>query len=243
MGAAYHNYGGHTDELNVIHNLYPDKELLFTEASIGTWNNGRNLDTSLADCMVNIGLHTLNKHCRGAIVGNFMLDMQRGPNLDGGCQTCYGAVDIDETNYRDYTLNSHYYTICHLSAVVRPGAVRIGTSGWHYDGVDYTAFRNPNGTMAVVLYNSNQRELATNIATGQQRFHISLPPRAAVSVLLPASTTAGIGNVQHSTFDVQRSMFNVQRLYNLGGMRASQSPLAGIYIGQGRKAAKVINMK
>ncbi len=235
VGAAYHNYGGHTDELNVIHNLYPDKELLFTEASIGTWNNGRHLDSSLADCMVNIGLHTLNKHCRGAIVWNFMLDMQRGPNLDGGCQTCYGAVDIDESNYRDYTLNSHYYTICHLSAVVRPGAVRIGTSGWHYDGVTYTAFRNPDGTMAVVLYNANQGELGTNIATGQQRFHITLPPRAAVSVLLPAGQATGVG--APSALQAMAT----PTYYTLGGTKATSLSARGIYISQGRKEARNTN--
>ncbi len=227
VGAAYHNYGGDSDELNVIHDLYPDKELIFTEASIGTWNNGRNLDSSLADCMVNIGLHTMNKHCIGAIVWNFMLDMKRGPNLDGGCQTCYGAIDIDN-DYKAYTLNSHYYVICHLSAVVRPGACRIGTEGWWYNGVTYSAFRNTDGTLAVVFYNSNHNQLKVNIADGSYRYNqVVLPPRAAVSVL--------IDNQQESRLRALRSDAQPETWFSLGGIRMEAPTGPGIFICQGKK--------
>ena len=227
VGAAYHNYGGDSDELNVIHDLYPDKELIFTEASIGTWNNGRKLDSSLADCMVNIGLHTMNKHCIGAIVWNFMLDMKRGPNLDGGCQTCYGAIDIDN-DYKAYTLNSHYYVICHLSAVVRPGACRIGTEGWWYNGVTYSAFRNTDGTLAVVFYNSNHNQLKVNIADGSYRYNqVVLPPRAAVSVL--------IDNQQESRLRALRSDAQPETWFSLGGIRMEAPTGPGIFICQGKK--------
>jgi len=233
VGAAYHNYGGNSDELNVIHDLYPDKELLFTEASIGTWNNGRNLDSSLADCMVNIGLHTMNKHCRGAIVWNFMLDMKRGPNLDGGCQTCFGAIDI-ANDYKSYTLNSHYYVICHLSAVVRPGARRIATEGWWYDGVTYSAFRNPDGSLAVVFYNSNNRMLRVNITDGVNRYNqILLPTRAAVSVLMNTDQTSGL-----QTMRLQSAHSDNLYYYTLSGVRTSSPTRPGIYISQGRKELK-----
>src|SRR3712207_6856462 len=43
VGAAYHDYGGTNDELTDIHNQASDKELIFSESSIGTWNDGRNL--------------------------------------------------------------------------------------------------------------------------------------------------------------------------------------------------------
>lgn len=230
VGAAYHNYGGNSDELNVIHDLYPDKELLFTEASIGTWNNGRNLDSSLADCMVNIGLHTMNKHCIGAIVWNFMLDMQRGPNLDGGCQTCYGAVDI-ANDYKSYTLNSHYYVICHLSAVVRPGACRIATEGWWYNGVTYSAFRNPDGTLAVVFYNSNNTQLKVNITDGENRYNqVVLPARAAVSVLLNANQSNGLQSLRATSRPEDAGCY-----YTLAGVKTLSPTRPGIFICQGRK--------
>ena len=51
-GAAYHNYGGNREELLNIHQAYPEKELLFTETSIGTWNSGRDLSKRLMEDMV-----------------------------------------------------------------------------------------------------------------------------------------------------------------------------------------------
>lgn len=226
VGAAYHNYGGNSNELNVIHDLYPDKELIFTEASIGTWNNGRNLDTSLADNMVNVALNTVLKHCKAAIVWNFMLDMNRGPNLDGGCQTCYGAIDI-ANDYKSYTFNSHYYAICHMAAVVRPGAVRIATSGWWFDGVTYAAFRNPDGTLALVLYNSTNKELNIHVADGTNRYPLYVPTRAAVSLLMNTDQAAGIGSIVGSD--------DVRTYYTLQGMKVDAPQQPGIYIRQGRK--------
>ena len=229
VGAAYHNYGGNSNELNNIHDLYPDKELIFTEASIGTWNNGRNLDTSLQDNMLNVGLQTVLKHCRAAIVWNFMLDMNRGPNLDGGCQTCFGAIDISN-DYKTYTLNSHYYTIAHLSAVVRPGAVRIGTSGWSYSGVTYAAFRNPDATYGVVLYNANQRELRFNLTDGQNRYQqIVLPARSVVSVLINTDQAA------NRVKDVRQTAMASPDYYTLQGIRIDEPQQPGIYIHLGRK--------
>jgi glucosylceramidase len=81
-------------ELVNIRNQAPDKELIFTETSIGTWNDGQNLTTRLMDDMTEVALGTVNNWCKAVIVWNLMLDSNRGPNRHGGCQTCYGAVDI-----------------------------------------------------------------------------------------------------------------------------------------------------
>ena len=37
-GTAWHNYGGRPSTLDGVREAYPDKEIFFTEASIGTWN-------------------------------------------------------------------------------------------------------------------------------------------------------------------------------------------------------------
>ena len=54
------NYGGNRSELLNIHKLYPNKELLFTETSIGTWNSGRDLEARLLNDMEEIALGTAN---------------------------------------------------------------------------------------------------------------------------------------------------------------------------------------
>ena len=98
--------------------------------------------------MEEVALGTINNWCKGVIVWNLMLDNDRGPNREGGCQTCYGAVDINNSDYKTIIRNSHYYIIAHLSSVVKPGAVRIATTGYTDNGITCSAFENTDGTYA-----------------------------------------------------------------------------------------------
>lgn len=180
-GAAYHNYGGDKSELLDIQAKYPNRELVFTETSIGTWNDGRNLEVRLIEDMREVALGTVNNGCRGVIVWNLMLDSEHGPNREGGCQTCFGAVDIDRSNYTTITRNSHYYIIGHLSSVVKPGAVRIGTSGFTEPGFHFSAFENPDGTYAVVLLNSNAANKTITLDDGTNHFSYDVPAKAVIS--------------------------------------------------------------
>lgn len=182
VGAAYHNYGGSEAELDDIRMQAPDKELIFTETSIGTWNNGRSLSARLNDDMEHVVLGTVNRMCRAVMVWNLMLDTQRGPNLDGGCQTCFGAVDIDKATYSNITYNSHYYIISHIAAMVKPGAYRVETNGWQPLGLTYAGFVNPDGTVAVVLSNSNDKDLTLTVTDGNEYLDVTVPACSVVSV-------------------------------------------------------------
>lgn len=180
-GAAYHNYGGNRSELNNVHSARPDKELLFTETSIGTWNSGRDLTTRLMEDMQEVALGTVNNWCKGVIVWNLMLDTDLGPNRPGGCQTCYGAVDIDNTKYETIVRNSHYYIIGHMSSVVKPGATRIGTKGYTASGITYSAFENTDGTYAFVLINNTSEAKKITISDGSHHFIYEVPSKAVAS--------------------------------------------------------------
>lgn len=181
VGAAYHNYGGNKSELLDIQAKYPDRELVFTETSIGTWNDGRNLEMRLIEDMREVGLGTVNNGCKGVIVWNLMLDSDRGPNREGGCQTCYGAVDIDRSNYSSITRNSHYFIIGHLSSVVAPGATRIGTTGFSEQGFYFSAFENTDSSYAVVLLNSNSTNKSITIDDGTNHFSYEVPANSVIS--------------------------------------------------------------
>lgn len=180
-GAAYHNYGGDKDELTVVHNAAPGMDLVFTETSIGEWNKGRDLGTRLTDDMEQVALGTVNRWAKGVIVWNLMLDEDKGPYRPGGCSTCYGAVDINR-NYTTITRNSHYYIIAHMSSVVQPGAVRIGTKGFSAKGLTYTAFKNPDGSYAMVISNSNPENTNFTVDDGSHHFTVTAPARSAVSL-------------------------------------------------------------
>lgn len=180
-GAAFHNYGGDKAELLDIHNQRPDKELVFTETSIGEWNEGRNLEKRLMEDMREVALGTVNNWSRAVIVWNLMLDTDKGPNREGGCQTCYGAVDISKSNFKNITRNSHYYIVGHLSSVVKSGAVRIGAKGYTAEGLVYTAFQNKDGSYAIVLLNDAEENRKITISDSKNHFSYEVPAKSVVS--------------------------------------------------------------
>ena len=186
VGSAWHDYGGNVAELDDINQKAPDKEVIFTETSIGTWNDGRNLATRLLADMKNLVYNTVTRQSKAVMVWNFMLDLNRGPNRDGGCQTCYGAVDIDQNDYHTLSYNSHYFVMAHASLAAHPGAKRIDAS--LTDGgsdISYVAFQNPDGSYGAVLFNqgsSNQQMSLAAKSTAVARF--TLPAKSIVTVVL-----------------------------------------------------------
>lgn len=184
VGAAYHDYGGNNTELDDIHEKAPNKGLIFSETSIGTWNDGRNLSKRLMADMTNVALGTVNKNCKAVLVWNLMLDKSMGPNLDGGCQTCFGAIDIDESNYKTLSYNSHYYVICHLSSVVKPGAVRVGTSREPSNpNLIHSQFVNPDGTYAAILLNTGANSIDVTVSDGKKHFLVTVPTQSIISCI------------------------------------------------------------
>lgn len=182
-GAAYHNYGGNKEELSRMHQAHPDKELIFTETTLGSWNNGNNLHKMLFEDMEELTLGTMNRWCRAVVVWNLMLDSERGPfsPTPGSCKTAYGAVDISKDDYATITRNSHYYVLAHMASVVKPGAVRIGAKGYVNDGVVYSAFRNADGSHALVLSNRGE-EVTIGVQDGTDSFSVKVPGQGVVSL-------------------------------------------------------------
>lgn len=192
VGSAWHDYGGEASELDRINSRLPGKEVIFTEASIGTWNDGRNLQKRLLTDMNRLVYNTVTRQCRAVLVWNLMLDLRRGPNLDGGCTTCYGAVDIDQNDYKTIHRNSHYYVIAHCSAVVQPGARRIGQQVSGCRDIHSVSFQNPDGTLATLLINNGQAD--TDVWVAKSKGHVArvkAPARGIVSVLIGDTSHTG----------------------------------------------------
>ena len=95
------------------------------------------------------------------------------------------------------------------------------------------AFRNPDATYGVVLYNANQRELRFNLTDGQNRYQqIVLPARSVVSVLINTDQAA------NRVKDVRQTAMASPDYYTLQGIRIDEPQQPGIYIHQGRKELK-----
>ena len=185
VGAAYHNYGGDVSELADIRSKAPDMQLLFTEASIGEWNGGRNLRQRLASDMDELVIATTLNGCRGALVWNFMLDSDKGPHMsNGGCTTCYGAVDVTKAGYGKLSFNSHYYIMALASAAVKPGAKRLHTDGWWAENLSYAAFANPDGTKAILFANKGGSKRLAKVVADGVTYTVDVPANSAVSVVM-----------------------------------------------------------
>lgn len=180
-GAAYHAYGGDKSELIKIHESYPDKNLYFTEISIGMWGDGYRFEDDLIWNIREVGIGTLNNWSKSVIVWNFMLDDKHGPYRPGGCNMCLGAIDINSSNYSTYVKNSHYYDIAHLSKVIKQGAYRIKSSDIGIKGVSYVAVINPDNSYGIVLLNEQNKDQIITIDDAKHNFTYTIPAKSVAS--------------------------------------------------------------
>lgn len=179
-GAAYHAYGGDKNELDRIRNAHPEKNLYFTEISIGEWSY--TFESDLMWNMREVGIGTLNKGTKAVLVWNLMLDDNHGPYRPKGCTNCYGAIDISHLNYSQMTFNSHYYTMSHLSKVIKTGAKRIGNSGNSVLDFYYSTFVNPDGSYAMILLNDSAAEKTIRVNSGNKSFKVTVPLKSIISL-------------------------------------------------------------
>jgi len=182
-GSAWHNYGGSVSELDNILAAAPDKEIYFTEASIGTWNY------SFDGCLINdfrdIFMGTLSRNGKGVTLWNLMLDDKKGPytNASGSCTTCYGAVTIMSSDNKTIEPYSQYYNIAHCSKVIKPGAVRIGTSGYTTSGISYQAYKNTDGSYGVIILNENSSDQQLVFCSANHSVKYTVPSKSIVSLI------------------------------------------------------------
>ena len=99
-----------------------------------------------------------------------LLNLQGGPNHVQNF--CNAPVMADTEKNMVYFRPSFYY-LGHFSKYIRPGAVRIGSSG-AFQQVSSCAFRNPDGSIVLVVLNQTETCLEMNV-----RLHGQLAPIVA----------------------------------------------------------------
>ncbi|MYS20993.1 glucosylceramidase [Streptomyces sp. DvalAA-14] len=196
-GTAYHCYSGDPSAQSALHDAHPGQGIWFTECS------GSHGPTDTPD---QIFRGTLTWHARTITVGttrnwaksvadwNLALAPDGGPH-NGGCATCTAMLTVAPDG--TVTTNAEFYTIGHLSKFVHPGAVRIdstnyGTTGWNGQLTD-VAFRNPDGSTALVVHNENDDPRSFTVAVGAQSFDYTLPGGALATFTWPGSARLSTG--------------------------------------------------
>ncbi len=147
-GSAWHCYAGDPSAQSTVHNAQPAKDIFFTECS------GIESSNTFADSLWwqgrNLAIGATRNWSRTVTTWNMALDANHGPVI-GSCTNCMGVVTVNGGNV---TYNAEYYVLGHLSKFVKPGAVRIDSTGYGQGGVENVAFRNPDGTIVLVALNT-----------------------------------------------------------------------------------------
>ncbi|WP_235032295.1 ricin-type beta-trefoil lectin domain protein [Actinacidiphila yanglinensis] len=183
-GIAWHGYEGSTSEQTTIHNEYPNVPDFDTEHSGGTW-----IGNQQKEDMENLIDYTRNWG-QSWVKWSLAVDQNMGPH-NGGCGTCTGLVTVHNGDSRsgqvDYTIE--YYTMGQLTKFVKPGAHRISSND--NSTVRNVAWKNPDGSKALIAYNEATSAQPVTVNWGNEHFTYTLP--AGASATFTWSGTQGSG--------------------------------------------------
>jgi glucosylceramidase len=112
---------------------------------------------------------------------NMVLDTV-GKSLDGWCQNALLVVD---RSAKTLTRTAAYHTFRHFSAYIAVGATRIATSGNN----DAFAFKNPDGSTIVQVYNKGTSVKKTTVGVGsalsQTLYQFEVPSHGWATLRVP----------------------------------------------------------
>ena len=180
-GTGFHWYGeDHFDQVQLTHDAWPDKHLLFTEGCqeggphTGSWALGERYARSM--------INDLNRWTVGWIDWNLVLDEHGGPNHVGNY--CSAPILID-TAHDTLERQSSYYYIGHIARFVRPGARRVLCAATLED-LEATAFVNPDGSTVVVVMNRTREPMEFALRIAGSSVATGLPPRSMATYMMAA---------------------------------------------------------
>jgi glucosylceramidase len=99
-------------------------------------------------------------NANGYSAWNMVLDTA-GKNLDAQRPWPQNALLVVDRATKQLVVTPVYYVFRHFSYFVDPGAVRVSVTGG-----DAVAFKNPDGSLVTVLYNSAAQAATTTVAVG-----------------------------------------------------------------------------
>ncbi|MGN0972529.1 MAG: glycoside hydrolase family 30 beta sandwich domain-containing protein, partial [Aristaeellaceae bacterium] len=180
-GIACHWYSGdHFEGLDMIRARWPEMKLALSESCIEFSKYASDVEFDNALRLAHELIGDLNHGMNAIYDWNMLLDAQGGPNHVGNfCDAPYLYDRETDTLTPRAVLSS----LRHLAHFIRPGAVRIGVTRYT-DQLDATAFRNPDGSLALVLLNKAEQELPVCLRVEEQLASFTLPPRSMTSGIL-----------------------------------------------------------
>ncbi|MDO5978890.1 glycoside hydrolase family 30 protein [Flavivirga spongiicola] len=123
----------------------------------------------------------LNNWVDGWVDWNMVLDRQGGPNWFENW--CVAPVIVDPDADEVY-FTPIYYVMAHFSKYIRPDAKVIGLENSD-DKLMVTAATNPDGSIAIVLFNETETQKTINLSIHEKNVEFSIDARAIQTIVIP----------------------------------------------------------
>lgn len=171
---AFHWYSGdHFENVRLCREMFPDKELIFTEGCVELTTTGttmadkanagelNNQDAQISpyefgECYAHDILGNFNGGMDRYIDWNILLDQQGGPNHVGNYCSAPIICDLEK---QEVLLQPSYYFISHFSRFIPNGSKRIAFSKYT-DELEVTTFKTPEGEKIVIVMNTGNKDIS-----------------------------------------------------------------------------------
>ena len=199
-GTAFHWYANseldennwYADALNKLRKTWPNKGIIHSESSIDIdakdpigqyWRESTDyagtfvpFDTYAYDIITD-----LNHGTQGYVEWCMILSNNGQPNPYDNFNSAPVLINpvTDEIIYTPL-----YYLLSHFSKFIRPDAHRINLEGEQIEGVTYTAAKNTDGSMAIVVFNRNEEAYELSVELENQFYMVRIAPRAMQTICL-----------------------------------------------------------
>ncbi|WP_421751653.1 glycoside hydrolase family 30 protein [Croceimicrobium sp.] len=130
----------------------------------------------------------LNNEVSAWVDWNIVLDRQGGPNH--ASNWCVAPVIVDTASAEIY-YTPLYDALRHFSHFIKAGAYKIQAESNLPEGVHFTAVRNPDGSLALVVLNTTNQELNIELKLEDQQLGLTaIAPAALQSLVIPVKGKA-----------------------------------------------------
>jgi glucosylceramidase len=179
-GIAIHWYtGDHFDAIRAVRRVYPEQKIFFTEGCVEYSRFGDSDEIYKAQMYAHDILGDLKAGCNAFMDWNLLLDEAGGPNHVGNY--CAAPVMADGQGGVEKRLS--YYYIGHFSRYLQKGAKQIMTSTYT-DHLEVLAFRNPDGSIPVILLNPTEKDTHVNLRMEGEGVSLEVPANSIFTITL-----------------------------------------------------------
>ena len=179
----YEDWSGGTpmyDNVALVHETWPDKNLMFTEGCPEKFNASMYYNWSLGEEYGRSMINDFNHGMTGFADWNILLDETGGPNHVQNF--CFAPIHFDTKTGKMIYTNSFYY-IGHFSKFVHPGAKRIISSASRSQLLT-TSFINKDGKVVVIIMNQSDKKVTYNLCIGTYAAEVSSLPYSIQTLVL-----------------------------------------------------------